>query len=75
MALYPVEGAFVARAVGNQALLGPVAHLDAAVLPDQLVLLLGQACGYPRLDARNRTLHDKSQSLLQRVVVFNASFA
>ena len=57
MALDAVEGALVARAVVNQALLGPVADLDATVLTDKLVLLLGQARGYLWLNARNWILH------------------
>ncbi len=57
MALDAVEGALVARAVVDQALLGPVADLDATVLTDELVLLLGQTRRYLRLYARYWVLH------------------
>ena len=53
MTLYAVEGSLVARTVVDQALLSPMADLDAAVFADQMVTLFGQSRSQLRLYFRH----------------------
>ena len=56
VALDAVEGALVARAVAKKGLLGPVAGLHAAVLPDDVVALLLQGSFQCRIHAHGLRL-------------------
>ena len=62
----PVECALVARTIGNQTLLGPMAYFHATMLAYQLVFLLGELCRDSRLYLSHVSLHDEPHSVSRR---------